>query len=337
MENPWNIQSLYELQYFNCPSCIFKNHSKQELVNHAYETHPECIEYLMNINDKSIIDLIFPWNEPKTEIVESDHLKVKIETKYEDFDDYSNEITEHEMKTEDDFINDSSSSIKTEEFKDNTIQNAEININPYSESTHHHYYYDATRLTDFHEGVTYKCNLCEKSFTKAEHLRKHVKRVHEEKNIYACNHCEKRFSQSHHFKRHIKAVHEGVKDHVCGNCGKSFTESKSLTRHIKSVHEGVKDHHCNLCGKGFSRPDKLKEHVKAIHEGVRDHVCNLCGNSFTEAWHLNDHIKTFHQIGSKSKNFKCSYCEMAYVHKGDFNRHTMKVHNIDMRNKDLVK
>ena len=68
MENPWNIQSIYELQFFLCPSCIFKNHSKQELINHAYEYHPDSIEYLININDKSLIDIILPWNEHTKEI-----------------------------------------------------------------------------------------------------------------------------------------------------------------------------------------------------------------------------------------------------------------------------
>ena len=36
-ENPWNVKSLYDLQFFNCPSpfCIYKNSSKQEFVNHG--------------------------------------------------------------------------------------------------------------------------------------------------------------------------------------------------------------------------------------------------------------------------------------------------------------
>ena len=42
-ENPWNIQSIYELQYFNCPTCVFKNQSKQTFINHAYEYHPDAI------------------------------------------------------------------------------------------------------------------------------------------------------------------------------------------------------------------------------------------------------------------------------------------------------
>ena len=62
MANPWNIVSIYELQYFNCPSCNFKNHCKQEIVTHAYECHPESINFLTKISDDSLNDVIFPWN-----------------------------------------------------------------------------------------------------------------------------------------------------------------------------------------------------------------------------------------------------------------------------------
>ena len=63
MANPWNISSIYELQYFNCPSCIFKNRSKQEIVSHAYECHPESVNFLSKISDNSLYDIIYPWND----------------------------------------------------------------------------------------------------------------------------------------------------------------------------------------------------------------------------------------------------------------------------------
>ena len=63
-ENPWNVQSLYDLQYFNCPSpfCIYKNNSKQKFINHVYNAHPEKIYYLKNIKDGSMDDITCPWN-----------------------------------------------------------------------------------------------------------------------------------------------------------------------------------------------------------------------------------------------------------------------------------
>ena len=69
MENPWNIQSIYELQYFNCPSCNFKDNSKQEFINHACENHPEAIEHLKNIQEKSLSDIVQPWNVVSVQII----------------------------------------------------------------------------------------------------------------------------------------------------------------------------------------------------------------------------------------------------------------------------
>ena len=61
-DNPWNIKSIYDLQYFNCPSCLYKHQFKQEIVDHAFEFHPESIEILSKIKDQSLIDIICPWD-----------------------------------------------------------------------------------------------------------------------------------------------------------------------------------------------------------------------------------------------------------------------------------
>ena len=67
MENPWKIQTIYQLQYFNCPSCHFKNDSKQEIINHAYKTHPEGLNILLaNIKDESLSDCLIPFQAMKT-------------------------------------------------------------------------------------------------------------------------------------------------------------------------------------------------------------------------------------------------------------------------------
>ena len=71
MGNIWKFQSLYELQFFNCPACDYKDKSKQEFVDHACTVHPESINHLiLNIQDGSIDDVVCPWkrNEANTEI-----------------------------------------------------------------------------------------------------------------------------------------------------------------------------------------------------------------------------------------------------------------------------
>ena len=63
MANPWSINSIYALQYFNCPCCAFKTRSKQQVITHAYQVHPESEEYLANIRDNSLADVWCPWKE----------------------------------------------------------------------------------------------------------------------------------------------------------------------------------------------------------------------------------------------------------------------------------
>ena len=68
MDNPWNIQSIYELQLFNCPAaCDFKNFSKQEFINHIHLSHFGAVAYLMNINDGSLDDVNCPWDHKVTD------------------------------------------------------------------------------------------------------------------------------------------------------------------------------------------------------------------------------------------------------------------------------
>ena len=53
----------------------------------------------------------------------------------------------------------------------------------------------------------------------------------------ACDICEKSFKRADSLKRHFKTVHEGVKRHKCETCEKAFGKSGSLKRHIEMVHK----------------------------------------------------------------------------------------------------
>ena len=82
LENPWAIHSLYEFQYFLCPSCEFKHDAKQDFIYHAYECHPESINYLSNLTDGSLNDVLCPWDNSgnKDEItIEENNVKLEID------------------------------------------------------------------------------------------------------------------------------------------------------------------------------------------------------------------------------------------------------------------
>ena len=61
MGDVWHFQSIYELQFFNCPACDYREKSKQKFIDHAINVHPESATYLMNVSD--IDDVVCPWNE----------------------------------------------------------------------------------------------------------------------------------------------------------------------------------------------------------------------------------------------------------------------------------
>ena len=89
--NLWNVKSIYNFQYFNCPSCSDKYASKQDFVNHTSFIHPESIEYLKEISDGSLSDIFQPWDKDVTinvkyeeeEVEKSNDIEIKVEDTYD--------------------------------------------------------------------------------------------------------------------------------------------------------------------------------------------------------------------------------------------------------------
>ena len=47
--NPWNVKSLEEFQFYNCPECDDKYSTRQQFVGHAMIMHPKACEILPGI------------------------------------------------------------------------------------------------------------------------------------------------------------------------------------------------------------------------------------------------------------------------------------------------
>ena len=245
MENPWNIQSIYELQFFNCPTCDFKDYSKQELVNHAYDFHPNSIPFLVNIKDESLTDVIFPWDakeikrEPEVEITEINTENIKTEAVKEEFNDINEDcfMQFSEYLNPDDIIN-------AEFFceKCNKYFPTNIKLQNHIKKAH---------------GETVKCEKCNKVYKSLENYRKHVKYSHEDVRDFECKVCNKKFHQTSVLKGHMSQVH-GTKSFQCEECGKSFKLKSYLEYHVRNMHEGQKDFNCDHCEKSYSKRDRLK-------------------------------------------------------------------------------
>ena len=58
-----NFKSLFDFQYFVCPLCPFKWHSKQGFVDHAWQKHPVLVEKMKSLQDNSMDEVVVPWKK----------------------------------------------------------------------------------------------------------------------------------------------------------------------------------------------------------------------------------------------------------------------------------
>ena len=289
MANPWNIVSIYELQYFNCPSCNFKNHSKQDIVTHAYEFHPESINFLTKISDDSLNDVIFPWNNLiiKEENLEEIVNEIKIEESnlYEDISDQvivneeiedSNPNKNHESSSKgntgkkkrlEKIIQLKKLSVYLTPLKQSTLEN-HLNVNNKSYQTN-------GESTNEYSNDTYtanfSCEICQKSFKNVQNLNKHIERFH----VYKCVKCDKTYQNIHRLRQH-NISHK----FKCHKCEYFISDTaQGLKTHIFKHHENNRECYC----------------CRRIHGvGENDRLCKLCGKCFVTSSYMIKHIELCH-------------------------------------------
>ena len=230
----WNVSSLEEFLYYNCPECENKYSTKEQFVGHAMVAHE---------NARDILPTIL-----KRENVKANEDKPIEEVDPEGFDDNGNDnrmgiqIAKVEPNTADmnGIPGSSSVEVKTEVIDDDekeatTSNNDELNEN-FTEETK-------------------KCKECGNEFPSKQSLKRH-RRVHKS---FKCDLCPKAYSRKDRLSYHIQAVHKG-KTYKCDQCKKGFKSKRDLYCHIQAVHNR-KTYKCGQCGKVLK---SIKE--KRIHE-----------------------------------------------------------------------
>lgn len=143
--------------------------------------------------------------------------------------------------------------------------------------------------------------------------------------LHKCEQCNKSFSRATHLKRH-KLTHEEGRIQ-CSVCDKRFTRIDHLNLHIASNHSDSKPHQCDVadCKKGFVRQEHLKKHIEAKHtETTKDkETCDICKKTFSSKKYLRTHMKSH---SSESKGLACKYCSREFLEKTDLNEHLTKDH-----------
>ena len=107
----------------------------------------------------------------------------------------------------------------------------------------------------------FKCEICEKDFSRKGYLNKHKTRVHTEDKQFICNVCCSSFTLQHKLNSHISNYHQkGQRKFKCDSCGKSLTSSHNLKNHIKNIHEGQRNNNCDSCS--FTTSVYMKNHIR---------------------------------------------------------------------------
>lgn len=109
--------------------------------------------------------------------------------------------------------------------------------------------------------------------------------IHPKDLDFTCNVCDKKFTEARILKRHLK-IHLDKKPHQCDQCDMSFAESSNLSKH-KKKHTGElrnvkgKPHLCSVCGRAFKWASSLSKHMK-YHTGHKLLTCSYCSKQYVE-------------------------------------------------------
>ncbi|XP_063441644.1 zinc finger protein 773-like [Mytilus trossulus] len=166
-----------------------------------------------------------------------------------------------------------------------------------------------------HGVMTYACEVCRKEFKTKRQMKEHILSLHAGVKPFKCDQCDKMFTRKYHLERHLM-MHAGTKDYQCEYCGKEFSTKGNLLSHVRRVHLQIKEYTCGVCQKGFFSPKDLQTHFKT-HTGEKPYQCDICLKKFTEKSNMEWHLR----IHSGERPYQCEYCEKTYTRMPHLLRH----------------
>ena len=323
MENPWNIQSIYELQYFKCPSCeVMKHYSKQELIDHAFEYHPESVLFLSKISDNSLSDVTCPWSSLVTEIkLEEQNFNENFEEStisksatdpFENLEEFNKEP----IKTEN-YVMSNLQDCFTEEINDINIETASKSIDfnmtiPENIKEMEHNTKEEHIIQDSNEEIyandIEKCGICNKTFKNNNTLKFHNYRYHSNREIInarKCEICQLPCSSKDSLRMHLRRKHPELRDSehkysrnlkgninatICQICQFPCSSKGSFRIHLRRKHPELRNSEHK-----YTR--NLKENKNAI-------ICQICQFPCSSKDSLRKHLTKKHPELSKKEKRK---------------------------------
>lgn len=179
--------------------------------------------------------------------------------------------------------------------------------------------------------VIYKCNLCDRKFTRELSLLIHKERHEDHADVLYpadgnnCPRCKMTFSTFGNLKRHYRITHSSDKPFMCDACGKSFKTNDTLKNHAKTHdREANLKYNCKFCGKGFFKQRGVLLHETVHTPGAMGCMCDICGKSFRLKTNLRKHVLGMH---TNQRIHKCEQCSQAFKLREQLMNH-MRLHVI---------
>ena len=336
--NPWNVASIEEFSYLNCPECDFHTKEKKNFQDHATKNHPlsavlfskEVISFLNELNqlerlsnNQKCKELELKHRLPDNDNIEKGQVQIVLNQTKKGFtlpteivkilplqkeEKLENSITtfhpsQSAIPCEDQ--NECSGGLREELLDSNeTINFSDIPVK--------------VMEVDYNNLIPSKL---QQNFIQIDSLNSDVL-------ISSVN-----FDKFQEFQTvlpndtelTVSSVHDQIE---CLICGQSFPSKNQLKEHTTSVHDEVKQYPCSKCGKCFSRIKSLLDHIFIVHEEKKqcDYKSKLKENmkSHTVRVHAELDVREIHD---GKQNLHCEICNVSFVKEINLKLHQKSRHH----------
>ena len=307
--NPWNVASIEEFSYLNCPECDFHTKEKKNFQDHATKNHPlsavlfskEVISFLKELNqlkqlgdDQKCKELELkqkfpdPVSSMKNDVLNVENRKQLQKVSEEAKKDFPlpTEIVkiislQKEEKLEKD--------VKVYHPSDNIGENTkpeevfeQINLSDVPVEVIEVDYNGFVQIDSSYSDVLFSSVNCDE-YQEFQANNSVLPGDTELKVISALT------KSNTNLKVSDQKINGRLKN--CEICDRSFSGKQNLNKHIAAVHELKKPFGCKICKKKFARKEKLNRHVLTLHEKIKPFQCSVCDHKTSS--------KIIEQIGKK--------------------------------------